>query len=364
MIRAIKDFFQLEAASGVVLLIATAFALLIANSPLNDSYTYILKDLHVAHWINDGLMAIFFLVVGLEIKREMGTGQLSNFKSAMVPFVAALAGIIVPASIYYLVNMDIPENLRGMAIPTATDIAFSLGVLALLGSRAPLSLKILLTAIAIIDDLVGILIIAIFYTNDLNFFAIGGGLLVVAALLILNFSKVQKLPPYLFLGLCLWLLLLPSGVHPTMAGVITAFCIPLSDKSDRLMHALHPYSAYLIVPVFALANAGLSLSNITVEDIADPLTVGIIAGMVLGKVIGITTAVTIFKPKDLSFSYIVALGFLCGIGFTMSLFMGELAFAGEGRETQIRLGVLIASAVSAAFSFVFLTIGRSSLSRR
>ncbi|PZP56795.1 MAG: Na+/H+ antiporter NhaA [Micavibrio aeruginosavorus] len=357
----LKEFFKLEAAGGLVLFAATIAALCVANSPLYDFYNYFLIDKHAAHWINDGLMAIFFFVVGLEIKREFKEGELSSVKSASVPFVAAIFGIIVPGLIFYLINMNDADNLRGIAIPTATDIAFSLGVLALLGSRAPFSLKVLLTAIAIIDDLAAILIIAIFYTGDINFYMLGGASCALAMMMMFNKFNIKGLWPYLALGFVMWIALLNSGLHPTMAGVATAFCIPVFRKFgqqeswiDHLIHKLHPYTAFFILPVFAFANAGVNFTGMNMSDFTSPLTLGIVAGLVAGKTIGITGALAILRPGGVNFLQMIGLGFLCGIGFTMSLFIGELAFTTNELQNQIRLGVMSASLISALCAFGIL----------
>ena len=357
----LKEFFRLEEAGGIVLMAATILALAVANSPFADSYNYVLKDLHFAHWINDGLMAIFFFVVGLEIKREIKEGELSSVRSAMIPFLTAIGGVIVPAGIFYLINMDHAENLRGWAIPTATDIAFSLGLLALIGSRAPLSLKILLTAIAIIDDLAAILIIAVFYTAEIDVMMLLAAACAILMMIAFNFFNVKGLWPYLALGVVTWIALLNSGVHPTMAGVATAFCIPIFRKDndseswiDHLIHKLHPWTAFFILPVFAFANAGISLQGISFTTLQSPLLLGIAGGLVLGKAIGITSILSIMKPEGLLFRHRLGLGFLCGIGFTMSLFIGELAFTGDEAQVEIRLGVLIASMLSALLAFAVL----------
>lgn len=357
----LREFFKLEAAGGLVLFAATIAALATANSPLHDFYNYVLIEKHAAHWINDGLMAIFFFVVGLEIKREFKEGELSSVKSAAVPFIAAISGIIFPALFFYLINMDDADNLRGIAIPTATDIAFSLGVLALIGSRAPFALKVLLTAIAIIDDLAAILIIAVFYTGDIDFYMLGGAGAALAMMILFNKFNTKGLWPYLALGFVMWLALLNSGVHATMAGVATAFCVPLFRKEseeeswiDHLIHTLHPYTAFFILPVFAFANAGVNFSGMKMEDMTAPLTLGIIAGLVAGKTIGITAALSIIRPAGVNFLQIIGLGFLCGIGFTMSLFIGELAFTTNDLQNQIRLGVMIASLISAVCAFGIL----------
>lgn len=359
----VKHFFRLEEASGIVLMLATALALAVANSPLVDSYNYVLKDLHVAHWINDGLMAIFFLVVGMEIKRELMEGALSSFKAALTPFIAAVAGIAVPALIYYLINKDYPANYSGWAIPTATDIAFALGLLALIGSRAPNYLKIILTAIAIIDDLAAILIIGIFYTNDLDFNFLGLAAAAVAFMMLMNKLGIRHFFPYITIGFFTWFALLHSGVHATMAGVATAFCVPLHRKEgehhsliDKLIHNFHPWTAFFILPVFAFANAGLSFGGLTASQFTAPLTTGIIAGLVAGKVIAITSVLSLFRPEGLRFLHISGLGFLCGIGFTMSLFIGELAFETHNAQEEIRIGVMIASVLSGVMAFICLKL--------
>ena len=361
----LKEFFKLEAASGLVLMAAALAAIIVANSPLAPLYNHVLIDDHVAHWINDGLMVIFFFVVGLEIKREVKEGELSDLKSASLPLFAALGGVMLPAGIFYLINMDAPQFMRGLAIPTATDIAFSLGVLALLGSRAPFSLKVILTAIAIIDDLAAILIIGIFYTREIDFMMLGAAASALAMMIVFNRFGAKGIWHYIALGVVMWVALLNSGMHPTMAGVATAFCIPIKRKIgeseswiDHLIHKLHPWSAFLILPVFAFANAGVSFKGMDEGDLTSTLTLGIVAGLVIGKTVAITGIVSLFRPKGLSFRHILGLGFLCGIGFTMSLFIGELAFVGNDLRNQIRLGVLVASLVSALCGYAVLRMGR------
>ena len=363
--RRLAEFFKLEEAGGLVLLAATIAALAVANSPLAEYYHFVLKEKHVGHWINDGLMAIFFFVVGLEIKREVKEGELSSFKSAAGSFLAAMCGIIAPAVIFYLINMNHPENLRGWAIPTATDIAFSLGILALIGSRAPLSLKILLTAIAIIDDLAAIIVIAVFYTSKIDFMMLGGAAICIAAMMIFNRCHIKGLVPYLALGTAAWFAMLHSGVHPTIAGVATAFCIPIYRKDnddeswiDHLIHKLHPYTAFFILPVFAFANAGVSFSGMSMESFTSPLLLGIVGGLVLGKAIGITAALSVIKPQGVNFRERLGLGLLCGVGFTMSLFIGELAFRGGEQLADVKLGVLIASTISGTLAFMLLRFRR------
>lgn len=357
----LKYFFRLEESSGIVLMLATVLALVVANSPLVDSYNYVLKDLHIAHWINDGLMAIFFLVVGMEIKRELMEGALSSVKAAITPFAAAVAGVAVPALIYFFINRDYPGNYSGWAIPTATDIAFSLGLLALIGSRAPTYLKIILTAIAIIDDLAAILIIGFFYTSDLNFDFLGLAGAAVAFMMLMNKLGIRHFFPYITIGFFAWFALLHSGVHATMAGVATAFCIPMHRKTgehhsllDKLIHNFHPWTAFLILPIFAFANAGLSFAGLEERHFTAPLTTGIIAGLVAGKAIGITSVLCLFRPEGLRFLHILGLGFLCGIGFTMSLFIGELAFETNNAQSEIKIGVMIASVLSGLLAFISL----------
>jgi Na+:H+ antiporter, NhaA family len=382
------EFFRLEAAGGILLVLASAIALIIANTPLFGLYDYILngidfrigfsdgagKDLLIQksllHWINDGMMAIFFLLVGLEIKRELLVGELSNRAKALLPIIAAIGGMAVPALIYVYINQGNPEALRGWAIPCATDIAFALGVLSLLGSRAPLSLKILLTAIAILDDLGAILIIAIFYTNDLYVNALVLALLPLAGLFLLNRYGISSRVPYVLLGIVLWILVLKSGVHATMAGVITALFIPLTipgvDRSPakRLESDLHPWVVFLILPVFGFANAGVPFHGMGLHSLMEPVTLGIILGLVVGKQIGVFGAVWLAiksglcpKPEGTNWVQLYGLSLLCGIGFTMSLFIGGLAFTGQDMQASVRLGVLVGSVVSALAAYVLIVAG-------
>jgi len=380
---ALREFMRQEAAGGYVLMAAAALALLIANSPLADAYNAILHveiggtigDLvlreSLGHWINDGLMAVFFLLVGLEIKREVLDGQLSTPSRLILPGLAALGGVVVPAVVYSAVNLGTPEHLRGWAIPAATDIAFALGVLALLGSRAPASLKIFLTAIAILDDLVAILIIAVVYTDQLNVLALtlAGG--VTVALVALNRFKVTWLWLYLLLGVALWLCVLKSGVHATLAGVVLAMTIPLRPSRGRpddphsplhqLEHALHKPVAFVIVPLFGLANAGVSFAGLTLATVLAPVTVGVALGLFLGKQVGIfLTAMAVIKlgladmPRDATVRQLYGVAVLCGIGFTMSLFIGNLAFADPLLLDEIKIGVLGGSVVSAVVGYLLL----------
>ena len=383
----VKNFFQMEASGGILLVIAAVFALLIANSPLFSIYDYVLNGVKfrigfdagadgfdielrksVLLWINDGFMAIFFFLVGLEIKREIKTGELSTRSRALLPAVAALGGMIAPAVIYYLINLDTPENLKGWAIPAATDIAFALGVLSLLGTRAPIRLKILLTAIAVIDDLGAILIIAFFYTHDLHIEPLYFGVIAVIVMAILNARHHSNIAPYVLLGLILWVAVLKSGVHATLAGVVTALFIPMTHNKNEhkspckeLEHALHPWVAFGILPIFAFANAGVPFHGIGLHSLADPVTLGISAGLVVGKQLGIFTTLWLAiktglspMPKGVRWVHLYAVSILCGIGFTMSLFIGGLAFADIEHQASIRLGVIVGSTISAVLGFCLL----------
>ena len=365
-LSALRAFLAGEASGGIVLMIAAVVAMVLANSSAASAYFSLLKlyvgPLSVLHWINDGLMALFFLLVGLEIKREFVDGQLSTWPRRVLPGIAAAGGMIAPAVIYVLFNTATPATLRGWAIPTATDIAFALGVLALLGSRVPVSLKIFLTALAIIDDLGAIAIIAAFYTAVL--------------LVALNRAGVERLPAYLVPGLLLWFFLLKSGVHATLAGVALALTIPLRTSPGRpddphsplhvLEHALHPYVAYLIVPVFGFANAGVSLAGLDLAALLAPVPVGIAAGLFLGKQIGVflTTWLAVKLgwadcPEHASWPQVYGVAMLCGIGFTMSLFIGLLAFpTSELLQNEVKVGVLMGSLASALVGTLVLLMSR------
>jgi NhaA family Na+:H+ antiporter len=350
-------------------MVAAAAALAIANSPLAPAYFGALKTyvggLSILHWINDALMAVFFLLIGLEIKREFLDGQLSTWPRRILPGLAAAGGMVAPALIYIALNADNAVTLRGWAIPTATDIAFALGVLALLGSRAPVSLKVFLTALAIIDDLGAVAIIAAFYTADLALLWLGLAGLTLAALASLNRAGVERLLPYLALGAVLWFFVLKSGVHATLAGVALALIIPLRPSPGRpddlasplhiLEHALHPYVAFLIVPVFGFANAGVSLAGMSWAALLAPVPLGIAAGLFVGKQIGVfltTWAAVKLEwadcPEDASLAQVYGVSLLCGIGFTMSLFIGLLAFpASPELQDAVKIGVLSGSVLSA-----------------
>ncbi|KTT13540.1 pH-dependent sodium/proton antiporter [Pseudomonas oryzihabitans] len=371
----LNRFCAAEAAGGIVLMVAAALALIVANSPLATGYFATLHlyvgGLSVSHWINDGLMALFFLLVGLEIKREMAVGQLANWGDRALPGLAALGGMAVPALLYALVNRHDPQTLSGWAIPAATDIAFALGVLSLLGSRVPASLKVFLSALAILDDLGAVLIIALFYTSDLSTSMLLAAVGLVAVLFVLNRLKVRALLPYLLIGALLWFCMLRSGIHATLAGVILALFIPLGDTETeaaspllKLESALHPWVAFLIVPVFGFANAGVALGNISLANLLDPVPLGVALGLFLGKQIGISLlAVLAIRsglarlPEGANWLQLYGVALLCGIGFTMSLFIGALAFPGAPLLVdEVKIGVLLGSLLSALAGVAVLLV--------
>ena len=374
---ALRAFMASEAAGGFVLIAAAVLALIVANSPLADDYFALLKGylgpLSLLHWINDALMAVFFLLVGLEIKREMLDGQLSTWERRALPGAAALAGMAAPALIYVAINAGDPTALRGWAIPAATDIAFALGVLALLGKRVPASLKVFLTAVAVLDDLGAIVIIALFYTEQLQVGPLLGAIGGLAFLVGLNRAGVKSLIPYLLVGVGVWVAVLLSGVHATLAGVAVALTIPLRptpgepEATDsplhRLEHTLAPWVAFAIVPIFGFANAGVSFSGIGMDDALAPLPLGIALGLFLGKQLGIFGAVWAMVkiggarlPAEASWRQVYGVAILCGIGFTMSLFIGGLAFGEDTmRGDEVKIGVLAGSLVSALAGYALLS---------
>lgn len=371
-------FFQLEAASGLLLIAAAVLALIINNSPLSYLYNGLLDvpvavqvgALNIAKplllWINDGLMALFFLLIGLEVKREVVDGHLSKPSQVILPATAAVGGMVVPALIYWFINRDNPAAVAGWAIPTATDIAFALGVLALLGKRIPVSLKLFLMTLAIIDDLGAIIVIALFYSGTLSSVSL---LLAAACLVVLvamNRLGVVKLGPYMIVGLILWVCVLKSGVHATLAGVALALCIPLRTRNAEsspllaLEHALHPWVAYAILPLFAFANAGVSLTGMTLDSFIHPVPMGITVGLLLGKTVGVfgLTWVAVklrlaALPAGAGWGQILGVAILCGIGFTMSLFVGSLAFAPGSSEYagMDRMGILTGSFFAAVIGY-------------
>jgi NhaA family Na+:H+ antiporter len=382
-VNRLKAFIDSEAASAVPLLAATVLALALANSPLAGpieaaldtrlgiSWRFVELSKPLLLWINDGLMAIFFLLVGLEIKREVVEGELSQPSQVALPIAGALGGMIVPGVIYAALNWRDPLALGGWAIPTATDIAFSLGVLAALGSRVPLALKVFLTTLAIVDDLGAIVIIAAFYTDQLSLMALAFAALFIAGLAILNLAGVRRLAPYLVLGTALWLSVLKSGVHATLAGVVLALFIPLKGAGEAdaarpaiwLEHVIKPWSAWVIMPVFAFANAGLSLAGLSLSSLLQPVSLGIVAGLFLGKQIGILLGAGLLialgiaaMPTGGSWRRLHGVAILGGVGFTMSLFIGTLAFDDGAHQAQVRLGVLAGSLLSAAAGYLVLRL--------
>jgi Na+:H+ antiporter, NhaA family len=362
-----QRFAESEASGGLVLMASAALGMVVANSALAGSYTELLHTkvagLSVLHWINDGLMALFFLLVGLEIKREILAGELDSWARRALPCIAALGGMLAPALIFFAINWQSPETWRGWAIPTATDIAFALGVLSLFGSRIPNSLKVFLTSLAIMDDLGAILIIAIFYATDLSFMALGAAAVITVLLFALNWFGVMRLTPYLLLGVGLWAAMLFSGIHATLAGVVLAMTIPLGSmgkedgESSPLCHLedrLGLWVAFLVLPVFGFANAGVALAEASVESLLAPLSLGIAAGLFFGKQIGIMGSILIARrtgiahlPAGASWRQMYGVALLCGIGFTMSLFIGLLAFADAEHESMVKLAVLAGSLLSA-----------------
>ncbi len=356
----VKELSESGKLSGMLLLLFTLISIGIANTFGGESYiNFFQKKIgfdffskSVEHWVNDGLMAVFFFLVGLEIKREILKGELSNVKSAMLPVIAATGGVIFPAVIFYMFNNG-TEYIHGWAIPTATDIAFSLGILALLGNKVPYSLKIFLTALAIIDDLIAIIIIAFIYTASLNLFYLYSGVLVFAILFLLNRYKVKYLYVYYLLGIVLWFLILNSGVHATIAGVMLSLTIPL-NSIEKIEHSLHKPVSYFILPLFALVNTAIIIDSMAIKELTSSLSLGIITGLFAGKAMGISIfslladKLKIGKiPGDVSFIQIISVGFVAGIGFTMSIFIANLSFDNSLFINESKLAVLLGSLISA-----------------
>jgi len=376
VLGALQAFLRLESAGGIILVLAMMVALVMVNSPLGGLYQQIVDtrvvmgigavviDKPLLLWINDGLMAVFFLLVALEIKREALDGELSSPQQIMLPAFAALGGMAVPALIYVGFAWGDAQALRGWAIPSATDIAFSLGVMSLLGSRVPLSLRIFLTALAIIDDLGAILIIAFFYSHDINTMALGGGAAAFAVLILFNRYGISRLTPYMLVGAVLWVCLLKSGVHATIAGVLLGLTIPLRHARAplrRLEHGLHPWVAYAILPIFAFANSGLSFAGVTLTAFTDPVFLGIAAGLFVGKQVGVFgfswLAITLklgAMPEAANWRQFYGVAVLTGIGFTMSLFIGGLAFPDGNAMVETKLGVIAGSVASAVLGWLLL----------
>ena len=383
--RTLDQFIESQAMGGVVLALAAVLALVISNSPWSGSYIafrdwpgelrvggdWLVLSKPLLHWVNDLWMAVFFFLVGLEIKREMLKGELASTRQALLPAGAALGGMLVPALIYAGINWGDAVALRGWAIPAATDIAFALGILVLLGSRVPASLKIFLTAVAIIDDLGAILIIAFFYTDKLSLTALAGAGVGVVALVFLNRLRVMMIGPYVVVGLVIWLLVYQSGIHATLAGVITALAIPLEDGEggsplERAEHALQPWVAFAVLPMFAFANAGVSLDGVTWSTLVQSVPLGIAAGLLLGKAVGVFGASWLLVryagaqlPAGADWGQFFGVCVLCGVGFTMSLFIGGLAFQGQGAdyETQLKIGVLGGSLLAGVLGSMMLLRG-------
>jgi Na+:H+ antiporter, NhaA family len=369
--RLFREFFESEKAGGLLLLLVTLISLTLANSPIQASYIGFwetpIGHHSITHWINDGLMTIFFLLIGLELERELYGGELSNIKNATLPIFGALGGMVVPAGIFLAFNFGtLTQN--GAGIPMATDIAFAIGILSLLGNRVPTSLKIFLTALAVIDDLGAILVIAIFYTETISFLYLGLAFSILGGLFILNRRKVHHLLPYLIGGGLMWYCMLDSGVHATITGVLLAFIIPYGDggkttSSYRLQHALHRPVAFLILPLFAIANTGIAIDSNWQEGLSHVNSIGIMVGLIVGKPIGITLfALLCVKlgigslPKDLKWKHILGAGMLGGIGFTMSIFITLLAFKNDGEDviTYSKIAILVASFVSGTLGFLWL----------
>ena len=381
---ALQEFIRQETSAGIVLFFAAVLAMLAVNSMFNPYYIAFLNipveiqfgALEIAKplslWINDGLMAIFFFLVGLEVKREVMEGQLSTAEQASLPIVAAVGGMAIPAAIFAWINWDIPANIDGWAIPAATDIAFALGVLALLGKHAPVSLKILLLAVAIIDDIGAIIIIALFYTADVSTASLMLAGLGTAGLIVMNRLGVTRVAPYILVGTFLWVCVLKSGVHATLAGVIAALAIPLNAKDGtsplkHLEHILHPWTAFMVLPIFAFANAGVSFAGLQISDLLAPLALGIAAGLVIGKQIGVfgfmflaTKIGLVKRPAGISWTQLYGLACLTGIGFTMSLFIGNLAFVDPEQIETVKLGVISGSLISGVLGYCLLRFAGSS----
>lgn len=378
-------FFHTASAGGIVLIFAAALSMIMSNSglaPLYNDFLHMKMSLQIGeaelsktmhHWINDGLMAIFFFMVGMEIKHELMAGALSSRAQAMLPAIAAVGGMALPALVFYLFNRATPETLHGWAIPSATDIAFALGILSLLGDRVPPALKVLLMAIAVLDDLGAVIIIALFYTADLSLAALAMAAVFIAILFALNRFRVKSAAAYVLAGVGLWLAVLESGVHATLAGVIAAMFIPLTrDGEDgdpldgysmleSMVHKLHPWVAFMIMPVFAFANAGVSLEGLSLSDLVSPLPLGIAAGLFIGKQLGIFGTIWLTVkcglsslPDETRWGHVYGMALLCGIGFTMSLFIGSLAYHDPLLNNEVRIGVLTGSLLSSVLGYLVL----------
>ena len=376
--NALTRLIQHEAFAGVLMILAAVLALIFANTALSGAYygflntkvSLLINGIGLTKplllWINDGLMAMFFFLIGLELKREMVEGRLKNPRDVMLPGVAAIGGMLAPMAVFLLLTAGNPELTSGWAIPAATDIAFAVGVLALLGKRIPSSLKIFLLTLAILDDMGAILIIALFYGSGVDTGYLGMALVPLAGLIALNLRGTHRIAPFMLLGAIMWFFVLKSGIHPTVAGVVTAFTIPLKDRFGKsplhsLEHNLHPYVIYGIAPIFALANAGIDLSGISMSDFLSPLPLGIAAGLFIGKQIGVFGATWLLVksgiaklPHGANWMMVWGISMLAGIGFTMSLFIGSLSFEGDAMMNMVRLGVMTGSVLSAVVGYLVL----------
>ena len=376
--NALTRLIQHEAFAGVLMILAAVLALIFANTALSGAYygflntkvSLLINGIGLTKplllWINDGLMAMFFFLIGLELKREMVEGRLKNPRDVMLPGVAAIGGMLAPMAVFLLLTAGNPELTSGWAIPAATDIAFAVGVLALLGKRIPSSLKIFLLTLAILDDMGAILIIALFYGSGVDTGYLGMALVPLAGLIALNLRGTHRIAPFMLLGAIMWFFVLKSGIHPTVAGVVTAFTIPLKDRFGKsplhsLEHNLHPYVIYGIAPIFALANAGIDLSGISMSDFLSPLPLGIAAGLFIGKQIGVFGATWLLVksgiaklPHGANWMMVWGISMLAGIGFTMSLFIGSLSFEGDAMMNMVRLGVMTGSVLSAVAGYLVL----------
>lgn len=376
ILNKLNSFFGSEPAAGIILMLASFIGLIAANSPMAGNYfsflSYPLIGLSVLHWVNDALMAVFFLYVGLEVKREFLEGNLSSNKQRLLPGLAALAGLALPAVLFLSLNYNNIDFSRGWAIPTATDIAFALGVVALLGNRVPIQMKVFLTALAIMDDLAAIIIIAIFYTAQLNWYYLGGATVTLIALWLLNKSKVTAYPIYIIMGVLLWFMVLKSGIHATLAGVALALAIPLRDsklnqKGEAPLiaweHRLAKWVAFLVIPLFGFANAGVSFEHFSIEQLSHPVVMGIALGLFVGKQLGIFSLVYVGdrlgwleKPDGANWWHVYGIALLCGIGFTMSLFISLLAYEEAYLQDLSKIGVFLGSILSGLSGYIILRL--------
>lgn len=375
-IRLLQNFIRHEAFAGLLLMFTAALALILDNSAYANTYESVLRDFKLTYWVNHGLMSFFFVTVGLEIKRELMVGELNSVKKASLPLIAAVGGMVIPAALFLSINAGQPHLWRGWAIPMATDIAFSLGVMQLLGKRCPLALKVFLLALATFDDLGAVIVIAVFYSSGLNSLMLSGSLAVVILLSLLNYWRIANLWLYLSLGALLWYFTAHSGVDAAISGVVFALCIPLkvghSTPAIQLEKSLHPFVAYGIVPLFALVNAGVPFQQMHDSDVFSSLTLGIALSLLLGKPLGVLlfskmgVALRLASlPSGVNWRQLTGVGFLCGIGFTMSLFIRELAFSSdihhyEAITNQCRLGILSGSVLAGAIGYAWLRRGNTS----